>query len=316
MKKFLFTLTLGTALLPAAVAQKTALPPKADVQAIKGQCGCQAVTFKYAETFSPNPEYKFKDRKELGGLEWVFVDEETPTKLVLMHLLVINDSTVIKHWREDWSYENTALLAYQQGKTWKATLKTKPEVKGQWTQKVFEVDDSPRYEGTATWVHADGRHVWENTTDAPLPRREYTTRSDYNVLRRTNRIVVSETGYLHDQDNAKVLRNDEGDQVIAYEKGINDYRRVPAAACQTAQTWWTKNRAFWVNVRTVWNELIAARKVVSLHAKVDDKAIFQALDSLASAYAKAPKPSAQNKADLRAVLLKYFADSDRVGKAD
>ncbi|MBC7892989.1 MAG: hypothetical protein H7Y12_12300 [Sphingobacteriaceae bacterium] len=234
MKKLLFPLALGTALLTSALAQKPL-----DLKAIKGQCGCQAVTFKYAETFSPNPEYKFKDRKELGGLEWVFVDEETPSKLVLMHLLVINDSTVIKHWREDWSYENTALLAYQQGKIWNNTLKTKPEVKDQWTQKVFEVDDSPRYEGTATWNHADGRHTWENTTDAPLPRREYTTRSDYTVLRRTNRIVVSETGYLHDQDNAKVLRNDEGETVIAYEKGINDYRRVPATACQAAQIWWT-----------------------------------------------------------------------------
>lgn len=311
MKKLLLPLALGTALLTSALAQKPL-----DLMAIKGQCGCQAVTFKYAETFSPNPEYKFKDRKELGGLEWVFVDEETPTKLVLMHLLVINDSTVIKHWREDWSYENTALLAYQQGKIWNNTLKTKPAVKGQWTQKVFEVDDSPRYEGTATWFHADGRHVWENTTDAPLPRREYTTRSDYNVLRRSNRIVVSETGYLHDQDNAKVLRNDEGETVIAYEKGINDYRRVPATACKTAQTWWTKNRAFWVDVRNVWNELIAARKVVSLHPKVADKSVSQALEPLAEAYAKAPKPSAQNKTGIRAVLTKYFAAPELVGKAN
>ncbi|MBC7892990.1 MAG: hypothetical protein H7Y12_12305 [Sphingobacteriaceae bacterium] len=69
-------------------------------------------------------------------------------------------------------------------------------------------------------------------------------------------------------------------------------------------------------MRTVWNELIATRKVVSLHAKVDDKAIFQALDPLASAYAKAPKPSAQNKAELQAVLTKYFANPDLVGKAD
>ena len=29
----------------------------------------------------------------------------------------------------------------------------KKDVRGQWTQKVYQVDDSPRYEGSSTWVH-------------------------------------------------------------------------------------------------------------------------------------------------------------------
>ena len=57
--------------------------------------------------------------------------------------------------------------------------------KGTWTQKVFQVDDSPRYEGYATWVHVDGRHYWDSQTDGPLPRREYSKRSDYNVSKKT-----------------------------------------------------------------------------------------------------------------------------------
>lgn len=28
--------------------------------------------------------------------------EQTDRKILIQHLLVINDSTVIKHWREDW----------------------------------------------------------------------------------------------------------------------------------------------------------------------------------------------------------------------
>lgn len=314
MKTLAITLAFGT-VLGTAFAQKVA-PPKADVQAIKGQCGCQAVTFKYAETFSPNPEYQFKDRKQLGGLEWVFVDEETPTKLVLMHLLVINDSTVIKHWREDWEFQNTSLLAFDQEGTWKHKTLPAAAVKGQWTQKVFEVDDSPRYEGSATWAHVDGRHVWENTTDAPLPRREYTTRQDYNVLRRTNRLVVTEKGYLHDQDNAKVLRSAEGERVLVYEKGINDYRRVPDAACTTAQTWWTKQRPFWTDVRAVWGELIAQKKGIQLKKKVDDQVLGQRLGELAAAYQKTPKASATNRADIRAVIEKYLVVPELVGKAD
>ena len=39
----------------------------ADKQAIDKLCGCFEVDFKYAETFSPNPDYKFHDREKIGG---------------------------------------------------------------------------------------------------------------------------------------------------------------------------------------------------------------------------------------------------------
>lgn len=307
MKQTLFTLALSGLAL-TTFAQKSA-----DIQAIKGQCGCQAVTFKYAETFSPSKEYKFKDRKELGGLEYVFVDEETPDKLVLMHLLVINDSTVIKHWREDWKYQNTDLLAYEDGHNWKYKGISTKEAKGQWSQQVFEVDDSPRYEGSATWFHADGRHVWENTTDAPLPRREYTTRNDYNVMRRTNRIVITSYGYLHDQDNGKILRTPDGEKVIAYEKGINDYRRVNVNACKAAKDWWTKNRTFWVDVRNVWGDIIARKKGIQLEKNAGGKSLSQSLNDLADAYAKAPKPTAENKAEIRSTIEKFLKNKELIG---
>lgn len=89
-----------------------------DIKAIKGQCGCFDVKFGYAETFAPDKDYKFHERYLTGGREWVFVDEESKDKLVLMHLLVIGDTMVIKHWREDWVYENTDLLAYDKGTKW------------------------------------------------------------------------------------------------------------------------------------------------------------------------------------------------------
>jgi len=30
-------------------------------------CGCFEVSLKYAETFSPNADYKFHDREKIGG---------------------------------------------------------------------------------------------------------------------------------------------------------------------------------------------------------------------------------------------------------
>ena len=41
--------------------------------------------------------------------------------------------------------------------------------------KIFQVDDSPRYEGTASWVHVDGKSYWENTTLRHSSARVYQT---------------------------------------------------------------------------------------------------------------------------------------------
>ena len=118
--------------------------------------------------------------------------------------------------------------------------KTKKDVKGQWTQKVFQVDDSPRYQGSATWVHVDGKSYWENSSYAPLPRREYTKRNDYNIMIRVNRHEITKYGWLYDQDNFKVVKDLESDFeiIIASEKGLNKYIKVDESKCNEAIKWW------------------------------------------------------------------------------
>ncbi|WP_461148324.1 DUF6607 family protein [Spirosoma pulveris] len=286
--------------------------PKAeDIAAIKGQCGCHDVSFLYAETFAPNKGYVFKDRYTAKGTELVFVDEEVgpanrPTRLVIQHLLVVGDSMVIKHWREDWEFQNTSLLKFDQSATWKRVKLTPEQVKGQWTQKVFEVDDSPRYEGSATWVHVDGRTYWESTVDAPLPRREYTKRTDYNVMRRTNHHEIRPDGYIHEQDNDKVIRSEAGDQLLASEKGLNTYQRTDAAKCQAAKAWWAKNRAYWADVRNVWSEVLANRSTVALKGQVKGQVLGRELDELAATTQKSTYNSAASRQLIRQTIEKYL----------
>jgi hypothetical protein len=285
---------------------------KEDIAAIKGQCGCFDVKFSYAETFAPDKAYKYHDRYVTAGREYVIVDEESKDKMVLMHLLIIGDTMVIKHWREDWVYENTDLLAFQKGTEWKPLILPKNQVKGQWTQKVFEVNDMPRYEGTASWTHKDGKHIWANITDAPLPRREYTKRSDYQVLKRNNRIHVMETGYLHEQDNDKIIRDASGDKLLAQEKGINDYRKIDDSKCELAKTWWVKNRAYWLDVRTVWGQILAQNKGLSINTKTaNGKMLWKEIDSLVDEFAKKEIKDSQNRQTaVRNLLNKYLGNKN------
>lgn len=229
-----------------------------DAESIKSLCGCYQIDFKYAETFAPDSAYKVRKPYIAKGTEWVEMIEASKGKYVIQHLLVINDSTIIKHWREDWLYENTSLLAFDKNATWKKISLPKSAVKGQWTQTVWEVDDAPRYQGTASWIHADGRNYWQNTTDAPLPRREYSTRSDYNVLNRTNTISITKDGWLHEQDNQKIIRKDgQDDQLLVQEKGYNIYHKVANDKCTGAQKWWQANKEKWTAIRKDWDEKIS-----------------------------------------------------------
>lgn len=273
MKKIIFILLL----MPIYVfGQK-----KADVKAIKAMQGCYNVSFKYAETFAPDSTYEFHDNYLAGALEYVTVVEESKDKIVLQHLLVINEDFTMKHWRQDWLYENTDFLMFDKDQQWKTQTVDKKNVKGQWTQKVYQVDDGLRYQGSGTWAHVDEKHFWENKTDAPLPRREYSKRSDYNVMLRGNRHEITGQGWVHDQDNQKIIRNDAGDLLLAEEKGLNTYTKVPDSECATAIAWWNENKTYWGIVRSVWEEVFDTNQDLSFKKKVDDKFLYQKLFSKA-----------------------------------
>lgn len=263
-----------------------------DVKAIKAMTGCYEVKFNFAETFSPNKEYEKKKNYKSGALEWITVAEETPKKIELQHILIVNPAgsgkdAVVKHWRQDWIYENTDLLVFQKENLWKYKKLSPENVKGQWTQFVYQVDDAPRYSGSGTWVHVDGKNYWESNADAPLPRREYTTRKDYNVLNRNNRQEIYSWGWLHNQDNKKVLRTDgQEDLVIAEEKGLEYYKKVDDAKCIIAKNYWNEYAPLWSSVRQTWDAEIAKKKDLSVKPDVSDTYLYSDIMKLSPTQTK------------------------------
>ncbi len=255
---------------------------KQDIAAIKSMCGCYEVEFNFAETFikTKDKEYTPSDTKYDYALEWVQLLDDTQDKIVLQHLLIVGDTMIVKHWRQDWEYENTYLYNFDKERTWKYETLAKADVKGQWTQRVYQVDDSPRYEGSATWTHVDGASRWRNTTDAPLPRREQ-FRRDYNVLQRTNVQEITKNGWIHDQDNIKKMRNDAGqDEILAYEKGYDTYTKVADSKCKTAQKYWAENSSLWKNVRSKWATIFAKKQDLHMQKAVENKPLFMHLFDL------------------------------------
>ncbi len=256
-----------------------------DIEAIKNMCGCYKVTFNFAETFNYSNDslYKPSKMKTESAMEWVQLVESDNNKVSMQHLLQVgrpDKPYIVKHWRQDWVFENTDFYMYNGDNNWTYVKKDKKDVKGQWTQKVFQVDDSPRYEGSATWVHVDGKSFWENTTPAPLPRREYTKRSDYNLTMRGNRHEIIANGWIHDQDNSKVIReSDKEDVILAKEKGLNTYEKLPDEQCKGAQDWWQEHKSKWKLVRNKWDEVYGRNTNLTLAKKVDNKLLYKYLFS-------------------------------------
>ena len=254
---------------------------KADIDAIKGMCGCMDIKFEFAETVSPQKDYKFYENYLSGGRELAFIVEETPDKLVIQHILVIMDTMIVKHWRQDWIYEGEEIFMYDKDQRWIKKTLNKKERKGKWVQKVYQVDDSPRYEGIGSWVMVDGKTYWESIADAPLPRREYSKRKDYNVMKRGNRHEIKNFGWIHEQDNIKIMRGDT-DIIIAEEKGWNTYKRIDESNCKAAIDWWADNKSYWKNVRTVWDEYFKEKNIISLHTQINKKPLFSEFFELGS----------------------------------
>lgn len=261
-----------------------------DIKSIKDMCGCYEIKFKYTETFAPEIDYEKHHDYTAAALEWAQLIEDKNNKLSIQHILVVNDTMVVKHWRQDWEYENQNVFYYDKDNTWKFKKLPVEEVKGQWTQKVFQVDDSPRYSGSATWVHLDGKHYWENKTDAPLPRREYSKRKDYNVMLRGNRQEITDYGWVHEQDNDKVIREDgEEDVLLAQEKGYNIYTKVADEKCKLAQDWWKSNHKFWSKVRKSWDKVYDREGALTLNKAVDGQPLFMHFYPLEKEKAKTKK---------------------------
>jgi hypothetical protein len=229
-----------------------------DRRAILAMQGEYAVTFHFEETVALAPGYEPKPPKDSGGYELVVLVEDSGTRIGLQHILVSRSGYVTKHWRQDWQYETPTHWVYVGDQRFERRERTPEEVRGTWTQSVFEVHDGPRYAAIGRWNHRYGVSTWTSErTWRPLPRREYTTRDDYQLLNVENRHTITPTGWTHEQDNTKVMRRNGRDTVLVREFGFNNYRLITGYDFGPGKRYWEETAPFWDAVRARWDAVLA-----------------------------------------------------------
>lgn len=269
--------TLGLATTAAAA------PPAEDRAAILAMQGEYAVTFRFEETVPLAAGYEARESKDSGAREVVILVEDSPSKIVLQHLLVAPNGHVTKHWRQDWAFEAPSRFEFVADQTWRVRALSTEETAGKWTQCVFEVSDAPRYCGTGAWNHKYGNATWTSDRSwRPLPRREYTTREDYNALNVENRHTITPFGWTHEQDNTKTVREGERTvRTLTREFGFNDYRRTTETDFGPAYRYWQATAPFWAEVRARWQAAMDTGGLV-IDTQVDGMPVIVGLFNLAA----------------------------------
>lgn len=240
-----------------------------DRKAILSMAGEFKIGFFFQETVSLREGYEpvEKPYKE-EAFETVKVVEDSGRRIILQHILQAGPA-VVKHWAQIWTYEDTEILEFQGDRVWTTKKISAEEAKGTWSQRVTQVDDSPRYEGYAAWVHHGQSSDWTSTANRPKPRREE-KREDYDLLVVTNRHTVTPLGWYHEQDNTKWVKHDGQDYPLVREIGFNPYTRVKDHDFSKANAYWEKTSAFWKDVRQAWEELFPAEGSIKVLTKADE----------------------------------------------
>ena len=262
-----------------------------DRRAILAMLGGYQVKFNFEETVVLKPGYERKQPKRSTAFETVFLVEDSGKRISLQHILVMGGSTVTKHWRQDWVYESPKHWVYVGNERFEQREREAATIPGTWTQLVYEVNDAPRYSGNGKWNHKYGVSTWTSERNwRPLPRREYTTREDYQLINAENRHTIAPQGWTHEQDNTKVVRREDGkDVVLVREFGFNEYRRIKGYDFQPALAYWKSTSEFWAAIRARWDAEFAKHGLVTLSIRTGDESFNKAILELADAYGKDPR---------------------------
>jgi len=290
-----------------------------DRRAILAMIGGYRTSFDFIETVGFNPTYKPAAPYQSWGTEYVYLVEDQGDFISLQHVIVmfikmpdksISDAIVIKHWRQDWQYEDINLNVYVGNNTWKKKEFAKEDIAGTWSQSVYQVDDSPRYQSTGHWQHKNNYSSWlSQETWRPLPRREFSVRDDYDVLIGTNRHTITPFGWVQEEENLKVklLQNNsnEIDKILAKEIGLARYEHIVNHDWKAGDEYWTKTTPFWKEVRDIWNTILEDTKVLVVKKTIENKSLYESMFKMADNSTN-NESQPLNRKEIESILNRYI----------
>lgn len=293
--------------------------PEQDRRAIRAMAGSYRVSFDFIETLGFSADYSPPRPYFSWATEHVEIIEDREDFISLQHSLVMyfknpdgEDSGphVMKHWRQDWTWQDPEIVTYQGFGIRGKEQATEPQ--GRWSQAVFQVDDSPRYEVMGEWTHEGGLSTWRSdNAPRPLPRRESSVRKDYNILEGVHEITLSPLGWIHVQNNRKLDLGADGSRSYrGTEIGVNRYEEIIEPDLATAwQEYWAKTADYWKAVRQAWDTIQDEHERFKLMDEVEGERLFQVHFGRAAEIMEAEETDAKADAAHASETVKRFVEA-------
>jgi hypothetical protein len=131
-----------------------------------------------------------------------------------------------------------------------------------------------------------------------------TTRDDYHAVDAINRHVITPWGWVHEQDNSKLVLTGEPTALVR-EVGVNTYRKFNDYPVSAAEDYWAGTRDFWAGVRAEWTRIEAGNERFMITIKGETEDLYTPLLELANAVKDGEKALEPALAQARAVINKY-----------
>jgi hypothetical protein len=294
--------TLAVSPSPQWTALQSAGPGLArDRAAILAMCGEFRIDFDFQELVNLRPGGHLATPYQSWATERIFVLEDKDDRISLQHQLVMvaldehgrpTPAAVAKHWRQEWVWQGEGVLRYagpvaNGADRWHHEKLDPATHQGNWVWTVWGIEDGPRYASVGCWRHEANSSIFQgDETWRPLPRREKTTRSDYQVLLGSERIVIAPDGWVMLQENGKLKLGGPvagSQEVLAREIGVERYQRIAGFDWHPGVATWTAEEPFWKAIRATWAEVLQVADPTVAPPK-DGGTITMALAGEADAY--------------------------------
>lgn len=111
-----------------------------------------------------------------------------------------------------------------------------------------------------------------------------TKRNDYHAVDAVNRHAITPDGWVHEQDNSKLILSGEAPQTLVREIGVNTYTHDDTFQINIADDYWTGTSEYWKTVRDAWTRLEQENTSFALTLKGEPGDLYMPLLNLATSY--------------------------------
>ena len=156
---------------------------------------------------------------------------------------------VVKHWRQDWRFEDTVTHDYQGHGVYERHNHREQDIRGcgpkRYTRLTIRLDMKQWESGITEQACLNGRAPKKKTTS----RREFAVRSDYQALLGRHRITVTHNGWIQGRRLLKLALKTNNEQaetgaMLAKEAGISRYERITGYDFNAGDLYWEKTESF------------------------------------------------------------------------